>query len=448
MINNLILLQFVNFFIFNFILYYNTFMFIHLDLDCYFVSAHRSLDDSLLDIPVAVGGRSNIDIFSQESKARKVATNRAAFSSKVLTNDANKSFKEYYVDENGRIRGIITTASYEARSFGVKTAMSVNEALRLCPKLKMIPPNYDLYDELSSKLKALLEKEIPLIEQYSIDEFFGDLTGFIDEDDALEFGFYLKDKIYKELKLPASIGLAPTKYLSKLMTNYAKPNGVKLLKKDEIEEFTKDIPIENFTGIGKALCEKLSGYNIKTLGDIRKNQKLFYSWGKVGFDTYNRVCGIRDNKLTLNRERKSLGIGRTFDAIYDRKEIRRRVMILSRYLSFIVKKDGVNPLSYILQIRYEYNIKVKLQENTNKMFNEFDFKNSMVNLFDRVDRHKNHGVIQIYITVFNFAKKNEHTFNLFEYEDDLKKEELSKKVQNLREKFGIDIIKNAFEINK
>ncbi len=423
-------------------------MFIHLDLDCYFVSAHRSLDDSLLNIPVAVGGRSNIDIFSQQSKARKVATNRAAFSSKVLTNDANKSFKEYYVDENGRIRGIITTASYEARSFGVKTAMSVNEALRLCPKLKMIPPNYDLYDELSLKLKTLLEKEIPLIEQYSIDEFFGDLTGFIEEHEALEFGFYLKDKIYKDLKLPASIGLASTKYLSKLMTNHAKPNGVKLLKKDEIEEFTKDIKIEEFTGIGKALCEKLNGYNIKTLGDIRKNQKLFYSWGKIGVDTYNRVCGIRDNKLTLNKERKSLGIGRTFDAIYDRKEVRRRVMILSRYLSFIVKKDGVNPLSYILQIRYEYNIKVKLQENTNKMFNEFDFKNSMIALFDKLDRHKNHGVIQIYITVFNFAKKNEHTFNLFEYEDDLKKEELSKNIQNLREKFGIDIIKTAFEIEK
>src|SRR5574344_1311128 len=257
--------------------------------------------------------------------------------------------------------------------------MSVNEALKLCPNLKMIPPKYSLYDELSSKLKELLELEIPLIEQFSIDEFFGDLTGYIKEDEAEDFARKLKDKIFKELNLPCSIGLANTKYLSKLMTNEAKPNNIKLLKKENIEEFTKNILIEEFTGIGKALCEKLSGYNIKTLGDIRKNQKLFYSWGKIGVDTYNRVCGIRDNRLTLNKERKSLGIGRTFDAIYDRKEIRRRVMILSRYLSFIVKKDGVNPLSYILQIRYEYNIKVKLQENTNKMFNEFDFKNSMVN---------------------------------------------------------------------
>ncbi len=93
--------------------------------------------------------------------------------------------------------------------------MSVNEALKLCPNLKMIPPKYSLYDELSSKLKELLELEIPLIEQFSIDEFFGDLTGYIKEDEAEDFARKLKDKIFKELNLPCSIGLANTKYLSK-----------------------------------------------------------------------------------------------------------------------------------------------------------------------------------------------------------------------------------------
>ena len=123
--------------------------------------------------------------------------------------------------------------------FGVKkTAMSVNEALKLCPNLKMIPPKYSLYDELSSKLKELLELEIPLIEQFSIDEFFGDLTGYIKEDEAEDFARKLKDKIFKELNLPFYY-LANTKYLSKLMTNEAKPNNIKLLKKENIEEFTK-----------------------------------------------------------------------------------------------------------------------------------------------------------------------------------------------------------------
>ena len=421
-------------------------MFIHIDLDCYFVSAQRTLDKSLHNIPVAVGGKSNVDIFSKTIVKRTMATNRASFSSKILDSEDEKSSNDYFVDENNKIRGIITSASYEARAFGVKTAMSVNEALKLCPNLKMIPPNYNLYDELSSKLKELLELEIPLIEQFSIDEFFGDLTGYIKEDEAEDFAKKLKDKIFKELNLPCSIGLANTKYLSKLMTNEAKPNNIKLLKKDNIEEFTKNILIENFTGIGKSFCEKLSGYNIKTLGDIRKNKNLFYSFGKVGVDTYNRVCGIKDSKLNITKERKSIGIGRSFDVVFSRDELKRRVIILSRYLSFIVKKDGHNPLSFQIQIKYEYNIKTKAQENCNKIFNEFDFKNSMINLFLQADKHRNHGVIQLYITVFNFAKKGEHTYNLFEYEDDLKKDKLSKNIQNLREKFGIDILKSAFEL--
>ena len=421
-------------------------MFIHIDLDCYFVSAHRTLDKSLHNIPVAVGGKSNVDIFSQTRVKRTMATNRASFSSKILDSEDENSSNDYFVDENNKIRGIITSASYEARAFGVKTAMSVNEALKLCPNLKMIPPNYNLYDELSSKLKELLELEIPLIEQFSIDEFFGDLTGYIKEDEAEDFARKLKDKIFKELNLPCSIGLANTKYLSKLMTNEAKPNNIKLLKKENIEEFTKNILIENFTGIGKSFCEKLSGYNIKTLGDIRKNKNLFYSFGKVGVDTYNRVCGIKDSKLNITKERKSIGIGRSFDVVFSRDELKRRVMILSRYLSFIVKKDGHNPLSFQIHIKYESNIKTKAQENSNKIFNEFDFKNSIINLFMKADKHRNHGVVQLYITVFNFAKKGEHTYNLFEYEDDLKKDKLSKNIQNLREKFGIDILKSAFEL--
>ena len=421
-------------------------MFIHIDLDCYFVSAQRTLDKSLHNIPVAVGGKSNVDIFSKTIVKRTMATNRASFSSKILDSEDENSSNDYFVDENNKIRGIITSASYEARAFGVKTAMSVNEALKLCPNLKMIPPKYNLYDELSSKLKELLELEIPLIEQFSIDEFFGDLTGYIKEDEAEDFARKLKDKILKELNLPCSIGLANTKYLSKLMTNEAKPNNIKLLKKENIEEFTKNILIENFTGIGKSLCEKLSGYNIKTLGDIRKNKNLFYSFGKVGIDTYNRVCGIKDSKLNITKEKKSIGIGRSFDVVFNREELKRRVMILSRYLSFIVKKDGHNPLSFQIHIKYESNIKTKAQENSNKIFNEFDFKNSIINLFMQADKHRNHGVVQLYITVFNFAKKGEHTYNLFEYEDDLKKDKLSKNIQNLREKFGIDILKSACEL--
>ena len=421
-------------------------MFIHIDIDCFFVSAHRTLDDSLFHIPVAVGGRSNLNIFSSKKEVRQISTNSGAFVSTILTNEGQKTFKEYFVDENGKIRGIITTASYEARAFGVKTAMSVNEALSLCPHLKMLPPNYPLYHDLSSKLKELLVNDIPMVEQFSIDEFFGDVTGYIGENEIVEFAYNLKKKIYKELKLPVSIGVANTKYLSKLITEYAKPDGVKYVSADNIGNFIKDIPIKEFPGIGKGFQERLKGYGIRTLGDIKKNQKLFYFWKKPGIDLYNRVCGIRDNKLTIEREKKSIGIGRTFDAIFDRNELKRRVMILCRYLCFLVKKENVNPLTYAIKIRYEYKIKSKDYINVNRIFNEMDFKNEMVKLFEKTDNHKTHGVIQLNITVLNFAKINEYTYNLFEYENDVKKRALTNQMQKLRVKYGVDIVKSGFEI--
>lgn len=421
-------------------------MFLHIDIDCFFVSAHRTLDDSLFHIPVAVGGRSNINIFSSKKELREISSNSGAFVSSILTNEGMKSFKEYFVDENGKIRGIITTASYEARASGVKTAMSVNEALTLCPHLKMLSPNYPLYHDLSSKLKNLLMEEIPLIEQFSIDEFFGDVTGYINENEIVDFAYKLKKRIFFELKLPVSIGIANTKYLSKLITEYAKPDGIKYVGADNISNFIKDIPIGEFPGIGKAFQERLKGYGIKTLGDIKKNQKLFYSWKKPGIDLYNRICGIRDNKLLIEQEKKSIGIGRTFDVIFDRVELKRRVMILCRYLCFLVKKANVNPLTYAIKIRYEYKIKSKNHINVNRIFNEMDFKNQMTELFEQTDNHKTHGVIQLYITVFNFAKSNDYTYNLFEYESDTKKRNLTNQIQKLRNKYGIDIVKNAFEI--
>ncbi len=423
-------------------------MFIHLDLDCFFVSAHRTLDESLFHIPVAVGGRSNLNIFSSKKEVRKISANSGAFVSNILTNEGMKTFKDYFVDENGKIRGIITTSSYEARAFGVKTAMSVNEALKLCPQLKMLPPNYPLYHDLSNKLKQLLIKEIPLVEQFSIDEFFGDVTGYIEEDEIVEFAYNLKRKIQKELNLPVSIGIANTKFLSKLITEYAKPDGVKFVNRDNIANFIRNIPIEEFPGIGKGFQTKLKGYGIKTLGDIKKNQELFYSWKKPGIDLYNRICGIRDNKLTTFREKKSIGIGRTFDPLYDREELRRRVMILSRYLCFLIKKANVNPLSYHIKIKYESRIKSKNYINVNTIFNELDFKKHMAKLFEQNDNHPSHGVVQLMISVTNFAKVNEFTYNLFEYEDNLKKRALTNQLQKVRDKYGVDVIKSLSEIKK
>lgn len=424
-------------------------MILHLDLDCFFVSAHRTIDTTLIGIPVAVGGRSNLNIFDRKKAQRFISANSGAFVSSIISNNEEED-EEYFKDEQGRIRGIITTSSYEARAHGVKTAMSVNEALQYCPHLKMIKPHYPLYHELSHKLAKLLTNRMPYVEQFSIDEFFGDVTGWINDTEVKAFAVDLKQEIQEKLGLPISIGIAQSKWIAKLVTEYAKPHGVKLLIKSEEARFIKDIPIEMFPGIGKQYAQKLHGYGISTLGQIKDKQALFYSWKKPGIQLYNRICGIDNEKISFYSEdyssRKSIGIGRTFDPLQEREELRRRVVILCRYLSFLVHKQGVNPQTFYLKIRYEFRAKSKNYMHTNRMFSEHYFKTQMLEMFDKTDIHKTHRVIQLNLAVSNFNEQNPKSFDIFEYEKDLQQATLNKGIQSLRAKFGIDIIKNASEL--
>lgn len=421
-------------------------MMLHLDLDCFFVSAHRVLDKRLDNMPVAVGGRSNLSIFDQEKAKRIISQNNGAFVSSILTSSSHKGFDEYFVDGNKKVRGIITTSSYEARKYGVKTAMSVNEALLRCPHLIVLPPNYPLYHELSYKLYGILKCEIPLIEQFSIDEFFGDTRGWVKERDILRFADYLKKKIYKELRLPVSIGISKSKWIAKLATEFAKPDGIKLVRDNEVGSFIENVPIEMFPGIGKGYQKRLLAYNIKTLGQLSRKKELLYSWKKPGSQLYNRVCGIDDEPIRLPSKKKSIGIGRTFDPVLDRYELKRMVAVLARHLSFLVLRAGINPNSYAIKIKYEYRIKSKKYININRLFNEVLFKKKMINLFDIADIHPMHKVIQLNLSVYNFQNNNVKTYDMFEYENDLRQYKLFSKVAELRNKFGVDIIKSGSEI--
>ena len=421
-------------------------MILHLDLDCFFAAAHRINDPQLDSIPIAVGGRSNLSIFDRKKEIRHLSAIEGAFTSSILSSNGNKTFKEYFVDPDGRVRGIITTSSYEARAFGVKTAMPVAEALRCCPNLTVLPPNYPLYHELSHKLKLLLEKKIPSIEQFSIDEFFGDVTGWIKDEDVVEFAIKLKQQIKNELGLPISIGIAKTKWIAKLATNAAKPNGVKLVSPDEVTHFIKDIPIKEFPGIGKGYQERLSQRGIKTLGDIKNRKELFYSWGKPGIQLYDRICGIDKEAISLEHAKKSIGLGRTFDPENDRDEIRRRITILCRHLSFLAYKGRHSPMTFSLKIKYQYGSKAKGFINTNRLFSEGHFKQEMIHMFAAIDRHPTHAIVQVNITLSNFEENRAVTMDLLHYEDDMKQSKLTDSMQKLRDKFGIDIIKSAGEL--
>jgi DNA polymerase-4 len=409
---------------------------IHLDLDSFFVSAHRIEDKSLLNKPVVVVKRNDREIFKNQ-KTKYYTLNEGAFTGDLIVGD--EEYDKSYFLENGKVRGIVVTASYEARELGIKTGTTLAEALRIYPKLTVITPNYKLYHLLSYKLKLFLKKKIPIIEQYSIDEFFGDVEGWVEDGEIEAFITDLKREIWEKFTLPVSIGAAKSKWTAKLATSYAKPNGIKVVK--NIDEFIKNIPVEKFPGIGRRIEKRVKEKGILTLGDVKREKEYFYSWGKPGIQLYKRVCGTDNEDVVERSERKSIGISRRFDPVYDRNEIVRRIGILCRHLSFLVKKKKVNPTFYYLSIKYKHSKKSKAHITLDRIFNELLLKEIMTTLFYRADSEDDY-IVSIGISVSKFKKVS----NLFDLEKDKKMEKLNDAVYTLRSKFGLASVITASEI--
>jgi DNA polymerase-4 len=236
--------------------------------------------------------------------------NSGAFVTPVFYSDKKKTFESHFIDKiDGRdkIRGIITTSSYEARAYGVKTGMPIAKALQLCPQMVIVPSNYPLYHKLSHKIHAFMTKRIPKVEQFSIDEFFGDVSGWIKDEDCYAFAQELKAEMMEVFDIPVSIGISKAKWIAKLATESAKPFGVYEVK--DIDAYIEDMPIKKFPGIGKGFQKRLEERYIKTLGDVKRNKPLFYSWKKPGIQLYHRVTGnlsVSVVPLTLSMMQKRL----------------------------------------------------------------------------------------------------------------------------------------------
>ena len=421
-------------------------MFLHIDIDCFFASAERSVNPKLNGIPICVGSRSNLEIFNKKrTNIRLMNDNSGAFVTPVFYSDKEKTFENYFVDESqGRkkIRGIVTTASYEARAYGVKTAMPIAQALQLCPQMVVIPSHYPLYHKLSHRIHDFMRAHIPKVEQFSIDEFFCDVSGWKREDEVYTFAQALQAKILAHFKIPVSIGISKSKWIAKLATESAKPYGVYEVK--DIDAYIEDIPIKAFPGIGKGFQKRLASHYIKTLGDIKRNQSLFYSWKKPGIQLYHRVTGTDKEGINSKTERKSIGISRTFDAIHDSAEVRRRMMIMARHIVYMVMKIEVNPTTYYLKINYEYGMNVKQSITLDRLFSEKLFKHTLADMYRQISQHK--GAIKLTLNVSNFTREHKKTLSLLDLSDDMHQQHLNQTVHTIRERFGLDILKTGDEL--
>ncbi len=424
-------------------------MIIHLDLDCFFASCERLLDPSLIGRPVAVGGRGDPFIFATKSRKNIDVTleNSGAFVP-TLFYDAKSDFCDYFV-EGEKIRGIVITSSYEARKYGIKTGMTIRQALSLCPRLIVRPPNHLFYHDRSHALKRWLQRRIPVLEQYSVDEFFGDLSGWIGDDELPDFLRRMREEILSTFGLPVSIGAASSKWIAKLATAGAKPgrgDGVLILFDHEVDHFVDPLPIDAFPGIGRGYVRRLKAYKIETLGDLKAAKHLLYRWKKPGIQLYHRVNGDDNEPVVAGRDRRSIGISRTIDPIFERKEIRRRLVILTRHLAHLVERLDVVPQTYFLGIKYQFGQRAKRSVTERFLFSELTFRERILDLFERLDRYRHLAIVRLAISVGHFQTRPTTNASLLAYERESKANRLWHRTAAIRQKYGVDAIKTGVEM--
>lgn len=208
-------------------------------------------------------------------------------------------------------RGVVSTASYEARPYGVHSALSSMVAKRRCPHLIFVPPRFDIYKEVSHQIREIFHEYTNLVEPLSLDEAFLDVTH---RDSATLIAREIKTRITTETGLTASAGVSVNKMLAKIASDYRKPDGLFTITPKEIEGFVAALPVERFFGIGKVTAERMHRLGIHTGADLRKWQEaaLVRQFGKAGHLYYGYARGIDHREVVPNRIRKSIGAENTF----------------------------------------------------------------------------------------------------------------------------------------
>lgn len=222
--------------------------------------------------------------------------------------------KPIAVGGGGR-RGVVAAASYEARVFGVRSAMPGFKAKELCPELIFVKHRFEVYREISQTIRTIFSQHTDLIEPLSLDEAYLDVTENKQNiKSAIKIAMLIRQAIFEQTNLTASAGISFNKFLAKIASDINKPNGLKAILPDEAAAFLEKLPIEKFHGIGKVTAKKMHRLGIYTGGDLKKLSKIEIAtqFGKMGMHYYKIVRAEDNRPVNPNRIRKSIGAERTF----------------------------------------------------------------------------------------------------------------------------------------
>ncbi len=213
-------------------------------------------------------------------------------------------------------RAVIAAASYPARQFGLRSAMSMSQAKKLCPQVVVIEPNFEKYREVSAQIHQIFQHYTALIEPLSLDEAYLDVTENLQNiPSATEVAERIRADIFRLTGLTASAGVAPNKFLAKIASDWHKPNGICIIKPTQVQNFIHDLPLKKIPGVGKVTQEKLKSLHLETLGDLQKVEEnlLIQHFGKYGKQLFLYAQGIDDRPVQAERQRQQISNETTFD---------------------------------------------------------------------------------------------------------------------------------------
>jgi DNA polymerase IV len=285
---------------------------IHIDMDAFYASVEQMDNPELKGKPIAVGG--------------------------------------------SEVRGVVSAASYEARKFGVRSAISGVQAKRNCPDLIFVPPRFDRYKEISKKIRAIFYDYTDLVEPLSLDEAYLDVTqNKKGNPSATLLAQEIRQRIFNEVGLTASAGISINKFVAKVASDYNKPNGQKTVNPHEVEAFLEQLDIKKFYGIGKVTAERMYQLGIFTGKELKTKSAAFLEehFSKSGLHYYNIVRGIHNSAVKPNRIAKSVAAEHTFNEnltseIFMENKLQRIAEELERRL----KKHAISGKTITLKIKY------------------------------------------------------------------------------------------------
>lgn len=258
----------------------------------------------------------------------------------------------------GRGRGVVAAASYEARRYGVRSAMPISRAYRLCPRGIYLRGNMKKYAEVSARIMEVLESYTDLVEQISIDEAFLDATAVVAlHGGAEKLARDIKNRIRREQNLTASVGVAPNKFLAKVASDLEKPDGLVVVPPGEEEAFLRDLPVERLWGVGPRTAETLHELGLYKISDIARlsPQDLGERFGKHGEHLFRLARGIDDRSVVPEHQAKSMGHETTFgEDVSDRRVVRRTLLELSEAVARRLRKHHLEGQTITLKYRDEH----------------------------------------------------------------------------------------------